>query len=67
MGPTLKSARDYRPDAFCDKCVYSRQTEIAHSTNYGLFLVGPNLQLYILTIYENVEFVWHINYLRKCT
>ena len=63
---TLTSAIDYRSDAICFyQCLHSRQNEIAHSSNYGLLLHGPQLQLCTLTIYENVVFVRHINYLKK--
>jgi len=47
--------------------LYSLQNQIALSTNNIILLHLPHLQLYTLTIYENMMIARHINYFKKST
>ena len=60
-GPTLRKSVGRTPF----QCVQSRQNEIAHSTKYRLLLCIPHLWLHTLNIFENMEFVRHVNYFTK--
>ena len=62
LNPILSSLIDYRTNAILRLMLYSRETVIAHSINYGISLYGQNVQLYILIIYENVMFIRHFDY-----